>query len=285
MAGTWDSFAPVRWICWRPFGGNWPQGRRDDKSGARPTKLRRRSMADPAIASFGRFRQHVTGQGFFPSIKREGPRFGSGTAAVAAALPHSRDLDAVACWGQAELVTIAKATSQADAAPSTKPGLIISRRAHVWSARSRAACCRREQPAQSLSSSALRTANRPSTSASICINLLALLNDCLLALARTLVPSTAISVSPNQRGPSLFEPASGGRKPAFVCALRQVVSLEWLGRESFRRRPQGRVFRAAEALIPDHVHEVALQSCSTRWCLIGARQQGASTRDDWFEIK
>lgn len=25
MAGTWGSFAPLRWICWRPFGGIGPK--------------------------------------------------------------------------------------------------------------------------------------------------------------------------------------------------------------------------------------------------------------------
>src|SRR6266446_7628056 len=45
-----DLLASVRRNC--------PQGRRGDKWGPRPTELRRRSVANPAITSFGRFRQH-----------------------------------------------------------------------------------------------------------------------------------------------------------------------------------------------------------------------------------
>src|SRR6266581_3849485 len=46
LSSKMDWLASVRW--------NWPQGRRGEKWGSRPTELRRRSMADPAISLFGR---------------------------------------------------------------------------------------------------------------------------------------------------------------------------------------------------------------------------------------
>jgi hypothetical protein len=46
LSSKMDWLASVRW--------KWPQGRRGEKWGARPTELRRRSMADPAISLFGR---------------------------------------------------------------------------------------------------------------------------------------------------------------------------------------------------------------------------------------
>jgi hypothetical protein len=46
LCSKMDWLASVRW--------NWPQGRRGEKWRPRPTELRRRSMADPAISLFGR---------------------------------------------------------------------------------------------------------------------------------------------------------------------------------------------------------------------------------------